>query len=212
MLRVLKSPEGGYSHLSQRESFDSVRGVQTSEEQIDKPAWERSESADNAMRLLTLAFVEHLHGLFGNNTLFARKSHKLDQWCTVPQLGFTVPALPLLLANFENEIAHLLQNERLAKSRAEVVEIDDKKKCRACREVFRGRALLLKGLVSCVRRREAGSSKRNNDGLKEERAIVVDDIGSKKRAKPRRAVKAAKKTGYRKLNVKAEQHGWMKRT
>lgn len=70
VLEASKSPENISAPLSRRESFESVEGPVSGEYVADRAAWKRSETADHAMRLLTLEFFKHLHGLL-------RKTHRM---------------------------------------------------------------------------------------------------------------------------------------
>lgn len=70
---------------------------------VDKSAWERSEAADQAMRLLTLEFFNHLHGLVGNNTLYTLQNDEVYEWNRVKQFCFKKPALPLVFAGLADK-------------------------------------------------------------------------------------------------------------
>lgn len=85
MLQTLKEREECFSTFSQQESFDSVEGLVTSEEEIDKAAWKRSESAHHVMCLLTLRFFKDLHGFLGKNPLYASENDKIFEWSAVEQ-------------------------------------------------------------------------------------------------------------------------------
>lgn len=107
-LQVLKSRDDVFSRLLERESFDGMRGLVNSKEETDKTSWERSETADHSMRLLTLGFLKHLHGLLGKNTLYALENGKLFEWSAAQELCFSAQRLPRMLATFGVISAHPL--------------------------------------------------------------------------------------------------------
>lgn len=96
MLQALKSQEDGFSPHPQREPFDSVEDAVSSEVEVDKAAWVRSETADDAMRTLTLKSFIHLHALLGSSTdctLYALDNGKLFEGSTAQKFCLTAPPL-----------------------------------------------------------------------------------------------------------------------
>lgn len=92
------------SPLPQRKSFfgveDSVRG----EDEADKAACERSETADHVLRRLTSEFFEHLHESLETSLLYSLENEKLSRWrskkSSVPQLQRCSLCLRLLEMKF----------------------------------------------------------------------------------------------------------------
>lgn len=124
LLQVLKSREESFSPLLRRESLDGVEDPASSEKQTEGAAWKGSEPADHAMRLCTLEFFKHSHGLLKNNTLYALENSQVFEW-SVAKFLLTAPALSLGSATLKDELDHPLQLERPARFRPLVVELDD---------------------------------------------------------------------------------------
>lgn len=124
-LQLLKSRKDGFLFLPQREPSGGVDGAVDTEEEVDKAVWERSGAVNQAMRLLTVEFFKSLHGLLGNNALYALDDERLFECTTMQQFCFTASALSLGLAGLGDEIANPLRVELPAGSCAKVVELDD---------------------------------------------------------------------------------------
>lgn len=104
-----------------------MEGLIRSRGEIFDAAWERSESVHYAMLLLTLELFMHIHGLFGNSSLYMLKQDSLLKWSAVQQFYFTASEPPLVFESSADETAHPLQMERPSKTRPEIVELDEER-------------------------------------------------------------------------------------
>lgn len=75
--------------------------------------------------MLTLEFSKHLYGVLGVSRVYVAENYKLFEWGAVQQICFTSAALQLMFEALEGDTAHLLQIERPATSRADLVEFDN---------------------------------------------------------------------------------------
>lgn len=69
MVHALKSPKDRYPLLSHGKSFQSGEDLVNSAEKVSNAPYERPESADHAMRLLSLTVFKHLDGFLEYDTL-----------------------------------------------------------------------------------------------------------------------------------------------
>lgn len=98
----------------------------TTDEEVNKSAWERSNAANHTMRLLTMQFFGHLHALFGSDSSHILDDNNLLEWNEVRTLYFTALALSVVFAELLHEVALPLHIERPAAGRRRVIDLEEK--------------------------------------------------------------------------------------
>lgn len=83
----------------------------TTKEEMEKAARGRFGTVDDAMQMLTLQFLSHLHALLGSNSLQTLSDDSFLRWNAVKHLKLLGRALPFVLASLLHKARRPLRIE-----------------------------------------------------------------------------------------------------